>query len=68
MNYTINLLAFCSACRNTKVIKLSSIPDDFAQICADLADEKVCPHYGQPHTTPISLYIENEEGDSYDVI
>lgn len=68
MNYTINILALCSACRNTKVIILSQIADDFAQLCADLADEKVCPHCGRPHMQPISLYIENEEGDSYDVI
>ena len=68
MNYTINMLAFCDACRNVKVIKFSSIPDDFAQLCADLADKKVCPRCGLPHTKPISLYIENEEGDSYDII
>ena len=68
MNYTINLLAFCDSCRNTKVIILSQIADDFAQLCADLADEKVCSHCGKPHMTPISLYIENEEGDSYDII
>ena len=68
MNYTINILTLCGACRNVKVIILSQIADDFAQICADLADEKVCPHCGQPHMKPISLYIENEEGDSYDII
>lgn len=68
MNYTINLLAVCTSCEKVKVIKLSSIPDDFTQICADLADEKVCTHCGQHDMEPINLYIENEEGDSYNII
>lgn len=68
MNYMINMLAVCGTCRNTKVIKLSSIPDDFMQLWADLEDEKVCPHCGLPQMRPISLYVEDEEGDSYDII